>query len=90
MKDAIQTTHQNTLDYVRKPVGKTEADINSFFAQVMDDPSIQIVTDAQKWYAQEKNEGYRVQKTYRFYLQAPRLKPAVEKRCELLYEYRKR
>lgn len=54
VKDAIQTTHQNTLDYVRKPVGKTEADINSFFAQVMDDPSIQIVTDAQKWYAQEK------------------------------------
>ncbi|CAM5247694.1 2', 3'-cyclic nucleotide 2'-phosphodiesterase [Bacillus safensis FO-36b] [Bacillus safensis subsp. safensis] len=54
VKDAIQTTHQNTLDYVRKPVGQTEADINSFFAQVMDDPSIQIVTDAQKWYAQEK------------------------------------
>ncbi|MGE6631720.1 multifunctional 2',3'-cyclic-nucleotide 2'-phosphodiesterase/3'-nucleotidase/5'-nucleotidase [Bacillus sp. NPDC077027] len=54
VKTAIESTHQNTLDYVRKPVGKTEADINSFFAQVIDDPSIQIVTDAQKWYAQEK------------------------------------
>ena len=38
----------------QKASWKTEADINSFFAQVMDDPSIQIVTDAQKWYAQEK------------------------------------
>ncbi|WOO44691.1 multifunctional 2',3'-cyclic-nucleotide 2'-phosphodiesterase/3'-nucleotidase/5'-nucleotidase [Bacillus subtilis] len=50
----IQQTHQNTLEYVRKPVGKTEADINSFFAQVKDDPSIQIVTDAQKWYAEKE------------------------------------
>ncbi|MCY8660395.1 metallophosphoesterase, partial [Bacillus spizizenii] len=31
--NTIQQTHQNTLEYVRKPVGKTEADINSFFAQ---------------------------------------------------------
>lgn len=50
---AIQDTHEKTLDYVRKPVGKTETDINSFFSQVKDDPSIQIVTDAQKWYAED-------------------------------------
>nr|MDH3082823.1 hypothetical protein [Bacillus subtilis] len=52
--NTIQQTHQNTLEYVRKAVGKTEADINSFFAQVKDDPSIQIVTDAQKWYAEKE------------------------------------
>ena len=34
--NTIQQTHQNTLEYVRKAVGKTEADINSFFAQVKD------------------------------------------------------
>ncbi|MCY8088996.1 multifunctional 2',3'-cyclic-nucleotide 2'-phosphodiesterase/3'-nucleotidase/5'-nucleotidase [Bacillus sonorensis] len=50
---AIKDTHEKTLEYVRKPVGKTEADINSFFSQVKDDPSIQIVTDAQKWYAED-------------------------------------
>ena len=40
---AIKDTHEKTLEYVRAPVGQTEADINSFFAQVKDDPSIQIV-----------------------------------------------
>ena len=42
------------MKYIREPVGQTKADINSFFAQVKDDPSIQIVTDAQKWYAENK------------------------------------
>ncbi|MED4802502.1 multifunctional 2',3'-cyclic-nucleotide 2'-phosphodiesterase/3'-nucleotidase/5'-nucleotidase [Bacillus atrophaeus] len=59
--NTIKQTHENTLEYVRKPVGQTEADINSFFAQVKDDPSIQIVTDAQKWYAQDvmKDSKYK-------------------------------
>ncbi|WP_429668304.1 bifunctional 2',3'-cyclic-nucleotide 2'-phosphodiesterase/3'-nucleotidase [Bacillus gobiensis] len=52
--DAISDPHNKTLEYVRTPVGKTEADINSFFAQVKDDPSIQIVTDAQKWFAEKE------------------------------------
>ncbi|MCJ2148354.1 multifunctional 2',3'-cyclic-nucleotide 2'-phosphodiesterase/3'-nucleotidase/5'-nucleotidase [Bacillus paralicheniformis] len=54
---AIKDTHEKTLEYVRAPVGQTEADINSFFAQVKDDPSIQIVTDAQKWYAEDVMKG---------------------------------
>ncbi|MGN9864008.1 multifunctional 2',3'-cyclic-nucleotide 2'-phosphodiesterase/3'-nucleotidase/5'-nucleotidase [Bacillus swezeyi] len=53
----IKDTHEKTLAYVRAPVGQTEADINSFFAQVKDDPSIQIVTDAQKWYAEDVMKG---------------------------------
>ncbi|MFC0272898.1 bifunctional 2',3'-cyclic-nucleotide 2'-phosphodiesterase/3'-nucleotidase [Metabacillus herbersteinensis] len=52
IENAISQTHNSTVNYVRKPVGKTEAPINSFFALVKDDPSIQIVTDAQKWYAE--------------------------------------
>lgn len=59
--DAIKDAHEKTLNYVRQPVGKTEADINSFFAQVKDDPSIQIVNDAQKWYAESIKDEANLQ-----------------------------
>ncbi|AWG39416.1 multifunctional 2',3'-cyclic-nucleotide 2'-phosphodiesterase/3'-nucleotidase/5'-nucleotidase [Bacillus amyloliquefaciens] len=52
--NTVKKAHEGTLKYIREPVGQTKADINSFFAQVKDDPSIQIVTDAQKWYAENK------------------------------------
>ena len=32
------------------PVGKTSAPLNSYFALVADDPSVQIVSKAQTWY----------------------------------------
>ncbi|WP_223439647.1 bifunctional 2',3'-cyclic-nucleotide 2'-phosphodiesterase/3'-nucleotidase [Metabacillus dongyingensis] len=51
--NTIKSTHESTLNYVRKAVGTTEAPINSFFALVQDDPSVQIVNDAQKWYAKK-------------------------------------
>jgi len=57
MVEAVKADHEATLDYVRQTVGSTTAPINSFFALVQDDPSIQIVTDAQKWYAEEKLIG---------------------------------
>lgn len=47
---AVQEEHEATIDYVRTAVGEITAPINSFFALVQDDPSIQIVTDAQKRY----------------------------------------
>ncbi|MGW8959787.1 bifunctional 2',3'-cyclic-nucleotide 2'-phosphodiesterase/3'-nucleotidase [Paenibacillus sp. NPDC055715] len=55
--DAIKDEHKGTLDYVRQPVGTTTAPINSYFALVQDDPSIQIVTNAQKWYVQNHLKG---------------------------------
>ncbi|KAF6652375.1 bifunctional 2',3'-cyclic-nucleotide 2'-phosphodiesterase/3'-nucleotidase [Paenibacillus polymyxa] len=55
--DAIKEEHQGTLDYVRQPVGTTTAPITSYFALVQDDPSIQIVTNAQKWYVQNHLKG---------------------------------
>ncbi|GMK43494.1 2',3'-cyclic-nucleotide 2'-phosphodiesterase [Paenibacillus glycanilyticus] len=55
--DAVAEDHQHTLDYVRGPVGTTTAPINSFFALVQDDPSIQIVTNAQKWYVEKQLQG---------------------------------
>ena len=49
---AVEHEHQGTLEYMRRKVGESTADINSFFALVQDDPSIQIVNNAQIWYAQ--------------------------------------
>jgi 2',3'-cyclic-nucleotide 2'-phosphodiesterase / 3'-nucleotidase len=47
---AAQADHDATLDYVRRPVGETTASINSYWALVADDPSVQIVSQAQLWY----------------------------------------
>ncbi|MGL4438955.1 MAG: bifunctional 2',3'-cyclic-nucleotide 2'-phosphodiesterase/3'-nucleotidase [Bosea sp. (in: a-proteobacteria)] len=43
----VAAAHEATLVYVREPVGETSAPINSYFALVADDPSVQIVADAQ-------------------------------------------
>lgn len=55
--EAIQDAHEQTLEYVRQPVGNTTANIHSYFALVKDDPSIQIVTNAQKWYLEKQLAG---------------------------------
>ncbi|MCZ4150561.1 hypothetical protein BZG21_39940, partial [Escherichia coli] len=55
--DAIHDEHEGTLEYIRGPVGETKAPINSYFALVQDDPSIQIVTNAQKWYVEKHLQG---------------------------------
>ncbi|ASY68838.1 bifunctional 2',3'-cyclic-nucleotide 2'-phosphodiesterase/3'-nucleotidase [Sinorhizobium fredii] len=47
---AAQKDHEATLAYVRTPVGKTSAPLYSYFALVADDPSVQIVSQAQTWY----------------------------------------
>lgn len=54
---AVKEAHEGTIEYVREAVGETTADIHSYFSQVQDDPSIQIVTDAQKAYVQGKIKG---------------------------------
>ncbi|WP_044879462.1 bifunctional 2',3'-cyclic-nucleotide 2'-phosphodiesterase/3'-nucleotidase [Paenibacillus sp. IHBB 10380] len=60
--DAVKDEHKQTLDYIRGPVGKTSAAINSYFALVQDDPSIQIVTNAQKWYVNNNLQGTEYEK----------------------------
>jgi 2',3'-cyclic-nucleotide 2'-phosphodiesterase / 3'-nucleotidase len=49
---AVAPAHDSTLDYVRQPVGESSVPITSFFALVADDPSVQIVAQAQSWYVQ--------------------------------------
>lgn len=57
VEDATKADHEATLDYIRRPVGKTSAPLYSYFALVADDPSVQIVTNAQKWYIEQMLAG---------------------------------
>ncbi|KAB2886712.1 MAG: bifunctional 2',3'-cyclic-nucleotide 2'-phosphodiesterase/3'-nucleotidase [Albidovulum sp.] len=50
---SVQKEHDETLAYVRRAVGKTSAPLYSYFALVADDPSVQIVSQAQTWYIAE-------------------------------------
>ncbi len=55
--EAVATDHEETLAYVRRAVGKTAAPLHSYFALVADDPSVQIVSIAQKWYVEQMLAG---------------------------------
>ena len=54
---AVTPIHEETLKYIRAPFGKLAAPIYSYFALVQDDPSVQIVSDAQIWYAKKALKG---------------------------------
>lgn len=47
IRDAVAMDHANTLAYVDQPIGKASADMYSFLTLVQDDPSVQIVSNAQ-------------------------------------------
>ncbi|HLL18621.1 MAG TPA: bifunctional 2',3'-cyclic-nucleotide 2'-phosphodiesterase/3'-nucleotidase, partial [Rubrivivax sp.] len=53
----IAAEHEATLAYVRSEVARTTAPIHSYFAQVVDDASVQIVAQAQLAYARKALEG---------------------------------
>ena len=53
VEEAAKAEHEATLAYVRAPVGETSAPLHSYFALVADDPSVQIVSQAQTWYITE-------------------------------------
>ncbi len=55
--DSVAVEHEETLAYVRRAVGKTSAPLHSYFALVADDPSVQIVSIAQKWYIDQMLRG---------------------------------
>ncbi|MBS0124644.1 bifunctional 2',3'-cyclic-nucleotide 2'-phosphodiesterase/3'-nucleotidase [Thetidibacter halocola] len=54
---SVQKEHDETLAYVRRAVGKTAAPLYSYFALVADDPSVQIVSNAQTWYIAQMMMG---------------------------------
>ncbi|MDR0137780.1 bifunctional 2',3'-cyclic-nucleotide 2'-phosphodiesterase/3'-nucleotidase [Metabacillus idriensis] len=63
IEKAVKGDHEATIQYVNTPIGKTTDDIHSYFSLVQDDPSIQTVTNAQKWfvekYVTEKKPEYK-------------------------------
>jgi 2',3'-cyclic-nucleotide 2'-phosphodiesterase/3'-nucleotidase len=54
---SVAKDHEETLAYVRRAVGKTSTPLHSYFALVADDPSVQIVSIAQKWYVEQMLKG---------------------------------
>ncbi|GGL63806.1 bifunctional 2',3'-cyclic-nucleotide 2'-phosphodiesterase/3'-nucleotidase [Wenxinia marina] len=55
--EATEEEHEATLAYVRAEVGQTDAPLHSYFALVADDPSVQIVSNAQLWYLEQQLAG---------------------------------
>ena len=53
----IADEHAATLAYVRGALGSTRTPITSYFAQVADDPSVQLVSQAQLAYAKRALQG---------------------------------
>lgn len=53
----VTDEHEETLDYIRRAVGETSAPLYSYFALVADDPSVQIVSQAQTWYIEQMMKG---------------------------------
>ena len=58
---AVEGEHQATIAYMNKGVGTTTAPIHSYFSLVQDDPSVQIVTNAQKQYVEKLIQGTEYQ-----------------------------
>lgn len=57
MTTALAADHEAVLEYIRRPVGESLGPINSFFALVMDNASLQIVNDAQIEYMKRQLAG---------------------------------
>jgi 2',3'-cyclic-nucleotide 2'-phosphodiesterase/3'-nucleotidase len=47
IRDAVSLEHTGTLAYVDQPIGQAASDMYSFLTLVQDDPTVQIVSDAQ-------------------------------------------
>ncbi|MCL1049046.1 bifunctional 2',3'-cyclic-nucleotide 2'-phosphodiesterase/3'-nucleotidase [Shewanella abyssi] len=47
IRDAVVLEHEGTLEFVGQPIGVAAADMYSFLTLVQDDPTVQIVSDAQ-------------------------------------------
>ncbi|GAB5447625.1 bifunctional 2',3'-cyclic-nucleotide 2'-phosphodiesterase/3'-nucleotidase [Gymnodinialimonas sp.] len=54
---SVEEAHDATLAYIRAEVGQTDAPLHSYFALVADDPSVQIVSNAQTWYIEQMMAG---------------------------------
>lgn len=57
VEELVRAEHAGTLEYMRDAVARTRAPITSYFAQVADDPSVQLVAQAQLAYVRRAVQG---------------------------------
>lgn len=57
VEELVREEHEGTLRAMRDAVARTRAPITSYFAQVADDPSVQLVAQAQRAYARRALQG---------------------------------
>jgi 2',3'-cyclic-nucleotide 2'-phosphodiesterase / 3'-nucleotidase len=57
MLASVQADHEATLEYVRRPVGKTAKSMDTYFSLIADSAALQVISDAQIWYAQKLLAG---------------------------------
>jgi len=55
--EALETDHIATREFVNQPIGKATDVMYSYLALIQDDPTIQIVNDAQKAYVEQFIQG---------------------------------
>lgn len=54
---AAAAEHDATLAYIRRPVGRSEVAMHSYFSLLGDDAAIQIVAEAQRWHVRQALAG---------------------------------
>ena len=57
IEEIVNERHEDTLEYVRTPIGYTNTEITSYLSLVMDNPVTQLVNDAQIDWAKKEFEG---------------------------------
>lgn len=62
--DLVQADHDATNQWLDEPLGKITSSIHSFFALVQDDPSVQLVSDAQRRYAEQLQQDGLLKESY--------------------------
>ncbi|MFN4170756.1 MAG: bifunctional 2',3'-cyclic-nucleotide 2'-phosphodiesterase/3'-nucleotidase [Pseudorhodobacter sp.] len=54
---AVRHSHAETLDFMRRRVGKTQRPLHSFFALISNSSSLQLVCRAQEWHVRSQLAG---------------------------------
>lgn len=55
--DAAAAAHENTLAYIRQPIGRTLAPLHSYFSVLKPTRALQLVSEAQLWHARRMIAG---------------------------------
>ncbi|WP_421201660.1 bifunctional 2',3'-cyclic-nucleotide 2'-phosphodiesterase/3'-nucleotidase [Aeromonas enteropelogenes] len=62
--ELVKADHEGTNQWLDRPLGKITNPIHSFFALVQDDPSVQLVSDAQRRHAEQLQKDGLLKEPY--------------------------